>query len=174
MKGCNHQPATTWGKASPSAYAFADPLTGVGGLRLFLVPVLVSIPGNHRMASGTLPAGVVRTDPAGNQPFPCLPCLVAGVVQYFASEPVASLFVSLTAIAALNRLEVAQMLKHDDAGSLLAGKLHNAVTDLMGYVLIQMPYLLPKVLVILLPLSDEAGLASVNGYLAQQPLPKAV
>jgi hypothetical protein len=66
------------------------------------------------------------------------------------------------------------MLKDEDTGLMLFGKLDNAMADLMGTILIQCAYLCPQGYIVLFAFGNDACLASVACYSSQLPLPKTV
>jgi len=63
--------------------------------------------------------------------------------------------------------EVSEMLKDEDTGLLLFGKLDNAMADLMGTILIQCAYLCPQGHIVLFASGNDACLASVSCYPSQ-------
>ena len=65
------------------------------------------------------------------------------------------------------RCEVSQMLKDEDTGLMLFGKLDNAMTHLMGTVFIQCAYLCPQGHIVLFAFGNDACLASVACYSSQ-------
>jgi hypothetical protein len=69
---------------------------------------------------------------------------------------------------------MSQMLKHQNTGLLLFGKLDNTMADLMGTIFIQCPYLCPQGHIVLFTFGNDACLASIACYSSQRPLPKTV
>src|SRR5713101_2786815 len=85
---------------------------------------LPSIVANHEtMTAVTFPARIGRVDSAGNDPD--VPRLVFGVIEDTSLHPVGAFAVSPATILALLRLEVAQVLKDEDARLMSLGELDN-------------------------------------------------
>jgi hypothetical protein len=120
------------------------------------------------MTASTLSTRVSGTHATGDEAL--IPCLVLGILEDASRDREGSFAVPTTAIPALLWLELAQMLKDKDGGSLLFGKLNNASTHLMREVLIGVPHLAPKVYVILFAFGDQSSLGSVAGNTSKQLL----
>jgi hypothetical protein len=99
------------------------------------------------MTASALPTGVAGIDTTGEDAL--VPRLVPGVIENAAFLPESAFAVAPTAIGALLRFELAQVLKNENRRSVLLGKLHNASTELVGQVLIGIPDLAPEGLIVL-------------------------
>jgi hypothetical protein len=126
---------------------------------------------HERMTASTLSAGVARVDPAGDDTV--CPCLIFGVLEDAPLHPEGAFDVPSAAILALLWLEIAQVLKSQNAGSMLNGKLDNTCAHLMGLRVVAVPEFLPEIGVILLTFSDDARLAAVACDASKLSLPKA-
>ncbi len=112
------------------------------------------------MTAVTFPARIGRVDSAGNDPD--VPRLVFGVIEDTSLHPVGAFVVSPATILALLRLEVAQVLKDEDARLMSLGELDNTGAHQMGNLLIHLPDLAPQVSIVLFPFCDDASLGSVT------------
>jgi hypothetical protein len=111
------------------------------------------------MTVSAFTTGVSGIDTTGEDAL--VPRLVLGVTTNAAFHPESAFAVSLTAIRALLRFELAQVFKNENRRSMLLGKLHNASTDLVGQALIGIPDLAPEGLIVLFALSYGARLGAV-------------
>src|SRR5579884_1510282 len=125
-----------------------------------------------RSTVSTLAAGVARVDAAGDET--AVPCLVLRIPEDTALHPVRPLQIATMTILALLRLEIAQVFKDNDAGSLRDGKLHNPAADPVGFIVVTVAELLEASGVILLPLGNHACFTAVLCNASKLPLPKAI
>ena len=90
-----------------------------------------------------------------------IPCLIFGIAEDTPLHPESPFAIAPSAIRALFRLEIAQVLKDEDRGPLLSGELDNASAHQMGNLLIHVADLAPEVGIVLFVLCDDASLGSV-------------
>jgi len=86
---------------------------------------------------------------------------VFGVREDAPLHPVGAFAVASTAIRAPGRFEAAKMLKHEDLGTMLFGKLDNASAHQVRDLLIDMGDLPPEVDIVLFALRYDARFAPV-------------
>ena len=99
--------------------------------------------------------------------------LVLRVVENAPFHPEGPFAIASFAILAFLRLEVPEMLKHQDACFVLLGKLDNADAHQMSHMLVDVPDLLPQVRIVQLILSYESSSRSVACNTPEVFLPKA-
>ena len=95
-------------------------------------PVFVA--NKKAVAAMTLPARIARVDPTGDDLR--VPCLVFGIGEDTPFHPESPFAIAPSAIRALFRLEVVQILKTRIAASCSVGELDNAGTHQMGNLLV--------------------------------------
>ncbi len=89
---------------------------------------------------------------------------VFAVLEDFPPYPVRAFLVGASAVRALVRLEVSEMLEDEDTGPMLLRKLDNAATDQVRVVLIEGAHLRPQPCVVLFASGNDAGFASIASY----------
>ena len=130
------------------------------------------VAGNKALATGAFSAGISGIDPAGDDAL--VPRLIPGIVKNATFQPVGVLLIPTFTVGALLRCEMPQMLKDQHTCSMRCSELHNAAADPMRGLLIECSHLCPQAGVVLFPLCNDAGLASIAGNPSKLSLPKAV
>ena len=111
------------------------------------------------VAAMTFPARIARVDPTGDDLL--VPRLIFGIDEDTPFHPESPFAIPPSAILALFRLEVAQMLKDEDRCPMLLGKLDNAGAHQKGNLLVHLLDLAPEVGIVLFAFYDNACLRSV-------------
>ena len=111
------------------------------------------------MATRAFSTGIAWIDTAGDDAL--VPRLVLRVLEDASLHPVGTFRVATTAILALLWFEMAQMLKHQNRCVVLFGKLDNASTHQMCYLLIAVADFAPEIGIVLFAFSNDASLMSV-------------
>jgi hypothetical protein len=124
------------------------------------------------MTQRTFSTGILGIDTARDDPL--VPRFVAAVTEDASFHPVHAFLVRTVTVAALVRLQIPQMFKHQDGGSVRLGKLDNPTTDEVSNLLVETMHAVPEIQIILLSLGTDASLASVAGDLAQERLHRCV
>jgi hypothetical protein len=109
----------------------------------------------------TLPTGVFRIDPAGDDPH--VPGFVAGKAKDLAPQPEGALSIRASTVLASLGPEAAQMLEDQQGRPLCLGEIHDAPAQAMGRIFVQVADLGPEGNVIRFPFGDDAGRAPVAG-----------
>ena len=128
-------------------------------IRIALSWLSLFIASHHAMATSTFTAGISGIDTTGENTR--VICLVLGILEDTPLHPECSFAIASAAILAFGRFEIAQVLKHQYGGLVLFGKLDNASTHQMGYLLICVANLAPEVCIVLFADRDDASLAAV-------------
>src|SRR5260370_12318437 len=123
------------------------------------------------MAAVSLSGCVGRIHTAGDDLV--LPCLILGVLENAAFYPVGALGVTTARVLTIFGLEIAQVLKDENACTVLFGELDNASAHQVGKIVVAMADLTPEVGIVLLVFGNDASLRSVACYPPKQFLPKA-
>lgn len=133
----------------------------------------LGIPGHRSLpAVRAILAGEGRRNLAGEDTV--FPGFVTGVVHDPAFEPVGPFLVAALAVAALLRPQFTQVLKDQDIGSVLAGKVHDPAADPVCFTLFNSPDFGPQMLIVRLAFSQNPGFTAFDGDFAQQPFPTSV
>ena len=114
---------------------------------------------DEAVAAMTLLARIARVDPTGDDLL--VPRLIFGIGEDASLHPESPFAIAASAILALFRFEVAQMLKDENGCPLLLGKLDNAGAHQVGNLLVHLLDLAPEVGIVLFAFSDDARLGSV-------------
>src|SRR5258708_16147591 len=101
------------------------------------------ITSNGSTASCTRTTGISGTYPTGENT--SIVGFVLCVVENTSFHPVGAFLIPSFAVLALCRLEVAKVLKNQDACLMLLGKLDNAGTYQMSHMLVYVSHLLPRI-----------------------------
>ena len=128
-----------------------------GGIPFLQLPLRIT--SNKALATSTFPTGLPGTHSTRDDPF--VPRLVLRVFEDAPLHPEGPFGVSAMAILAPGRLEIAQLLKHQDASLSCLCKLDNASTDQMRVMVIASLDFLPEVSIVLFVLGDHASLVPV-------------
>ncbi len=115
---------------------------------------------------------VARVHAAGDNPT-CVPRLIFRVAEDAAFHPVGAFHIAPARIRALFRLEIAQMLKDENARPMCFRELDNTCADEMRDMFINVSDLAPGICIVLFVFRDDASLRSVACNAAKQALPKA-
>ncbi len=86
---------------------------------------------------------------------------IPGIPENAPFHPERPLLIASSVVLPLGRFEVAEMLKNEYGCLMLLGKLDNAVTHQMRYLLIHMPDVVPEMHIVLLVLCKNTGLVTV-------------
>ena len=139
---------------SPQLALWTDEQGRTHVIPFFRLPLCVA--NDLSTATGTFPAGLLGIDPAGDDPG-LVPRLVLSGAKDAALHPESSLRVASMTVPALLRLQIAEVLKRQDRGSLLSGELDNAMADLVGKIVISLIDFAPEIGVVLLARCKYAG-----------------
>src|SRR5260370_27686827 len=123
------------------------------------------------MTTSTLSGRIARVEAGGQDAL--VVRLILGVLEDPPFHPVGPFTVSAMAILAPGRLEIAQMLEHQDVRLLCLCKLDNAGAHQVRNLLIYRADLAPEVGIVLFILGNDASLGSVACNPSQLSLPKA-
>jgi hypothetical protein len=124
------------------------------------------------MATGTFSTGIPGTHPTSDNT--SIVRFIFCILENSPFHPECSFAIASSAILAFGWFEITEVLKDEDAGFVLLGKLDNASAHQMGDLLIGVADLAPEVCIILFAFCDNASLASVAGDPSKLFLPKAI
>lgn len=134
---------------------WADDQSSAGSIARFWLSLIVA--NDSGVAAMTVSAAIARIDPAGDDAT-CIPRLIFAVAENAPFHPVGSLRIATTRILPLFWLEIAQVLKDQDAGLMFLGELDNATADQVRDVFIKMADFAPEVGIVLFILRQDASL----------------